>query len=71
MDELHTEFVSEVRARMSALGMTQEQLAKRLNLKQPNVARMLAGEHCPTLATVTKIAEALNCTATLKLLGKK
>jgi len=70
MDELHAQFIAEVRARLAELGTSQEQLAKKLGLKQPNIARMLAGEHCPTLATVTKIATALNCRATLKLLGK-
>lgn len=34
------------------------------------MARLLAGEHCPTLETVTRIAKALNCVATLKLLKK-
>ena len=68
MDELHAQFVKDVRARVTELGITQAELAQKL--KQPNVARLLAGEHCPTLETVTRIAKALNCVATLKLLKK-
>ena len=53
--------------RLAELGWTQEKLAKRLGLKQPNVAAILSGRHKPTLATVQRVAEALNCTTTLKL----
>lgn len=40
-------------------GLTQTELARRLGLKQPAVARMETGEHAPTIRTLLRIAEAL------------
>jgi transcriptional regulator with XRE-family HTH domain len=67
VDDLHAQFCAEARQRLADLGWTQEQLAQRLGLKQPNVAAILSGKHKPTLATVQKVAKALNCSTTLKL----
>jgi len=67
VDDLHAQFCAEARQRLADLGWTQEQLAKRLGLAQPNVAAILSGKHKPTLATVEKVAKALDCSATLKL----
>src|SRR5262245_47841164 len=40
-------------------GLTQTELARRLGLKQPAVARLETGEHMPTIGTLLRIAEAL------------
>lgn len=64
---LHAQFLSETKQRLAELGWTQERLAKELGLKQPNVAAILSGRHKPTLATVERIAKALNCSTTLRL----
>jgi transcriptional regulator with XRE-family HTH domain len=41
-------------------GLSQTQLARKLGLKQPAVARLEAGEHMPTIKTLLRIAEALD-----------
>ncbi|MBA3415652.1 MAG: helix-turn-helix transcriptional regulator [Chloroflexia bacterium] len=41
-------------------GLSQTALAKKLGVSQPAVFRMELGEHLPTLATLIKIAEALD-----------
>jgi DNA-binding XRE family transcriptional regulator len=39
------------------LGLTQQAFAKKLGMKQSNVARIESGSENPTLATLNKIAE--------------
>jgi transcriptional regulator with XRE-family HTH domain len=41
-------------------GLSQTELAKRLGMRQPNVARLESGEHEPTIATLSLLAEVLN-----------
>ena len=41
-------------------GLTQSQLARRIGIRQPAVARLEAGEHMPTIRTLLRIAEALD-----------
>jgi transcriptional regulator with XRE-family HTH domain len=43
-------------------GITQTELAERTGIKRPNIARIEAGKHRPSLDTLEKIAEALNLT---------
>lgn len=40
-------------------GLSQTALARRLSMKQPAVARLEAGEHEPSLATLARLARAL------------
>jgi predicted DNA-binding mobile mystery protein A len=53
-----------IRAIREALGMTAEQLAKRLRVKQPSVVAMEQSEVKGSieLATLRRVAEALDCT---------
>lgn len=41
-------------------GLSQRQLAERLGVHQPDVARMESGEHTPTLERLIKVAEGLD-----------
>jgi transcriptional regulator with XRE-family HTH domain len=41
-------------------GLSQSELARRLGMKQPNVARLESGDHEPTLGTLARLAEVLN-----------
>jgi transcriptional regulator with XRE-family HTH domain len=40
--------------------LTQSELARRIGIRQPAVARLEAGEHMPTIRTLLRIAEALD-----------
>lgn len=39
--------------------LTQEELAKRLGVKQPHVARLESGEHAPSIPTLLRLAQRL------------
>jgi ribosome-binding protein aMBF1 (putative translation factor) len=41
-------------------GLSQAELARRLGTRQPNVARLEAGEHEPSIATLSLLAQVLN-----------
>jgi transcriptional regulator with XRE-family HTH domain len=43
-----------------AHGLSQTELAALLNMRQPNIARLEAGEHAPTLETLSRLADVLN-----------
>ena len=43
-------------------GMTQEQLAHLVGIKQPTLSSIESGQKSPSLDTATKIANALGCT---------
>jgi ribosome-binding protein aMBF1 (putative translation factor) len=47
-------------------GLTQEGLATKLGLAQPNVARLEAGQHTPTIATLERIARRLGIEVTVR-----
>jgi ribosome-binding protein aMBF1 (putative translation factor) len=40
-------------------GLSQSELARRLGMRQPNVARLEAGEHEPSIATLSLLAQVL------------
>jgi transcriptional regulator with XRE-family HTH domain len=40
-------------------GLTQTKLAEMLGMRQPNIARLEAGEHTPTLETLSRLSSAL------------
>ncbi|CAN5757009.1 hypothetical protein BH20ACT1_BH20ACT1_14270 [soil metagenome] len=46
-------------------GLTQTALARKLGMKQPAVARLEAGDHEPTLSTLTRLARTLDITLRL------
>ena len=47
-------------------GLTQQELARRLGRPQSMVARWESGEHEFTLATLARLAEALECCLTVR-----
>jgi ribosome-binding protein aMBF1 (putative translation factor) len=40
-------------------GLTQSDLARRLGMKQPAIARLEAGEHIPTVPTLSRLSQEL------------
>ena len=62
-----------IKAIRAALGMSSEQLAKRLGVKQPSVVAMEQSEAKGTieLATLRRVAEALDCTLVYALVPNK
>jgi transcriptional regulator with XRE-family HTH domain len=57
----------------SAQGLTQAQVAEKIGTTQSAVARMESGQgkHSPTLATLTKYAQALGCRLEFKLVRQR
>ncbi|MGA3211918.1 MAG: mobile mystery protein A [Terriglobales bacterium] len=62
-----------IRAIREALGMTTEQLARRLGIKQPSIVAIEQSEAKGTieLATLKRVAEALDCTLVYALIPKE
>lgn len=56
----------------AAQGLTQAQVAKKIGTTQSAVARMESGrgKHSPSLATLTKYADALECKLEVRLVRK-
>ncbi|MGH2371583.1 MAG: helix-turn-helix domain-containing protein, partial [Chloroflexota bacterium] len=50
-----------------ARGLSQRELAERLGWEQPNLARLEAGTHTPTLATLNRIAGRLGIEVILRI----
>lgn len=48
-------------------GLTQTALARKLGIKQPAVARLEAGDHEPTVATLTRLAHQLGIALRLEV----
>jgi len=48
-------------------GLTQTALARQLGMKQPAVARLEAGDHEPSVATLARLANRLDITLRLDL----
>lgn len=57
----------------AAQGLTQAQVAEKIGTTQSAVARMESGrgKHSPSLATLSKYAEALGCRLEVKLVHKR
>lgn len=51
-----------IRARRNALGYTQASLALLTGICRPNICRIEAGKHTPTIATLTRLCAALGVT---------
>lgn len=58
---LHQVFCDNVRRRRLELELTQHDVAKRLDVSQPAYAAIEAGRCSPSLDTVQRVAEALEC----------
>ena len=65
-------FLDEFLQARAAQGLTQAQVAEKIGTKQSAVARMESGSgrHSPSLATLTKYAEALGCKLEVRLVRK-
>jgi len=59
-DELAQRLGEAARERRQWQGLTQSQVAHRTGLPQSGVARLEAGRHLPTVATLARLAVALN-----------
>jgi len=59
-DDADLEFFQAFRVRMDALGITQQELAKRLKITQQQVSKTLSGVQSPNLETIARFAEAMN-----------
>ena len=74
-DQLRNEYtlLDEFLKARAAQGLTQAQLAEKIGTTQSVVARMESGrgKHSPSLATLSKYAEALGCRLEVRLVRKK
>jgi DNA-binding XRE family transcriptional regulator len=53
-----------------AAGLTQAELARRTGIHRPNIARVEAGRHTPSLETLARLASAIGVPTTTVLSGK-
>ncbi|WP_051914544.1 helix-turn-helix transcriptional regulator [Thermorudis peleae] len=53
--------------RRAELGLSQTELARRLGVSQPTVARWESGEHVPEIATLVRLAETLGLHVALEI----
>lgn len=64
------EVAEQVRARRTALGLTQEQLAERMGTTQSVIARLEAGGSPPSLRTLERLAEVLDADLTVRFTAR-
>lgn len=62
--ELHQRFLTNIRRRRAALGLTQADVADRLGIKQASYAAIESGRRNPGLDVVDEVAQALECDGT-------
>lgn len=62
---------SQIKNIREALGMTQKQLAKRAKTTQQSIARLEKNEVNPTLDTLIKVSNALDCELVVNFIPKK
>jgi len=55
---------SRLKSLRRAAGLTQAELARRTGIHRPNIARIEAGRHTPSLETLSRLAAAIGVTAT-------
>lgn len=58
-----------IRALRLAAGLTQAELARRTGIHRPNIARVEAGRHTPSLETLARLAAAIGVPTTRVLMG--
>ncbi len=56
---MESDFGAFVKTRRNEMNMTQTELAKKLGIRQPLIAKIEGGYHSPTLSTMERILEAL------------
>jgi putative transcriptional regulator len=61
---------SRIRALRLAAGLTQAELARRTGIHRPNIARVEAGRHTPSLETLSRLASAIGVPTTRVLTGE-
>lgn len=59
-----------IRALRLAAGLTQAELARRTGIHRPNIARVEAGRHTPSLETLARLAQAIGVPTTRVLVGE-
>jgi DNA-binding XRE family transcriptional regulator len=59
-----------LRALRLAAGLTQAELARRTGIHRPNIARVEAGRHTPSLDTLNRLASAIGVPAARVLSGE-
>jgi len=69
-EELHAIFRANLRARREELGLTQAQLGEATGLNQVHISMLEKGARNANLATLAKLAEALDTTPSV-MLSKK
>ena len=60
-EQFRREFGYRLRCLMERRGMTQGELAERINSSQVTVSKYMCGKNTPSVFMVNKIAKALNC----------
>lgn len=68
---LRQNFSENVKRRRRELGMTQAEVAERLDVARPQVAAAEAGQNAPTLDMVERYARALDCPALALLVANE
>jgi ribosome-binding protein aMBF1 (putative translation factor) len=58
-NELAEVIGTNIRAARTAAGLTQADLAGKCGMKVPNISRLEAGTHLPSVATLKKVSDAL------------
>ncbi|QDU62128.1 helix-turn-helix protein [Planctomycetes bacterium Pan216] len=53
-------FAANLRARMEELSLSQSELARRANVKQPQISEYIRGNQSPSLFAALRIAEAVS-----------
>ncbi len=66
-EEAHRHLIDEIRGRVTRKGWSVEELADKAELSRGYVWRLLAGQSSPTLDTICKLADALDCRPRLLL----
>jgi predicted transcriptional regulator len=67
---LAVDVADQVRALRTALGITQDELARRMGTSQPVIARLEAGGGPPSLRTLERIADVLNAELSVRLTAR-
>ena len=60
MTKLEAEIIERIKKAMDNRGLTQSQLAAKINLKQYQISRMLAGKPFPSMDTLSAMARELD-----------